>query len=54
MMRDIKQTLLEVVQAIFPLTMAVMLLMLVFVGTGLNQLISFFFYTVLATLGMAL
>lgn len=54
MMRDIKQTLLEVVQAIFPLTMAVMLLMLVFVGTGLDQLISFFFYTVLATLGMAL
>ncbi|WP_410507900.1 DUF1538 domain-containing protein [Methanosarcina hadiensis] len=53
MMRDIKQTFLEVVQAIFPLTLAVILLMLVFVGVSLKDLIPFLFYTVLATLGMA-
>lgn len=53
MMRDIKQTFLEVVQAILPLTLAIILLMLVFVGISLNDLISFFFYTLLATLGMA-
>lgn len=52
-MRDIKQTFLEVIQAIFPLTLAVMLLMLVFVGVSLKDLIPFFYYTVLATLGMA-
>ncbi|HII79114.1 MAG TPA: DUF1538 domain-containing protein [Methanosarcina sp.] len=53
MMRDIKQTFLEVVQAIFPLALVVMLLMLVFVGVSLSDLISFFIYTVLATFGMA-
>ena len=53
MMRDIKQTFLEVVQAIFPLALVVMLLMIVFVGVNLNDFISFFIYIVLTTFGMA-
>lgn len=52
MMRDIKQTFMEVVQAIFPLTLAVVVLMLVFVGTAMDDLISFLMATVLTIVGM--
>lgn len=54
MMQDIKHTLLEVVQAMFPLTLAIVLITLIFVDIGMNRLISFLIYTILATLGMAL
>lgn len=53
MMRDIKQTFQEVIQAVFPLALAVILLMLVFVGISVDYLISLFIYMVLTTLGMA-
>lgn len=52
MMRDIRETFKEVVQAIFPLTLAVVVLMLVFVGTALDDLISFLMATVLTVVGM--
>lgn len=52
MMRDIKEIFKEVVQAIFPLALAVMLLMLVFVGISLDALISFLIATLLTTIGM--
>lgn len=42
MICDIKETIIEVVQAVFPLTLAILLLMLTLVGTSLNQLASFF------------
>lgn len=52
MMRDIKQTFMEVVQAIFPLTLTVVVLMLLFVGTAMDDLISFLMATVLTIVGM--
>jgi len=52
MMRDIKETFQEVVQAIFPLTLAVVLLMLIFVGISFDDLISFLIATVLTVIGM--
>lgn len=41
MMRDIKETFLEVVQAVLPLTLAISLIMLVFIGSNIGNLISF-------------
>lgn len=52
MMRDVNETFREVIQAIFPLTLAVVLLLLVFVGIGLDDLISFLMATVLTVIGM--
>ena len=52
MIRDIKEVLLEVAQAVFPITLAVVLIMLVFIGTNLDHLISFLISAVLVTLGM--
>lgn len=52
MMSDIKETFLEVIQAMIPLTLAIVLLMLVFVGTSLPDLISFLIATVLTVVGM--
>lgn len=52
MMCDIKETVLEVVHAVFPLTLAIVLLMVIFVGTNLTQLASFLTSALLVTLGM--
>lgn len=52
MMGDIRETFLEVTQAIIPLTLTIVLLMLVFVGTSLPELISFLIATVLTVVGM--
>lgn len=52
MMSDIKETFQEVVQAILPLTLAIVLLMLAFVGTNLRDLISFLIATILTVVGM--
>ncbi|MGB9938792.1 DUF1538 domain-containing protein [Methanosarcina sp.] len=52
MMRDIKEIFQEVVQAVFPLTLAVVLLMLIFVGISFDDLISFLIATVLTVIGM--
>lgn len=52
MMRDIKEIFQEVVQAVFPLTLAVVLLMLIFVGISFDDLISFLIATVLTIIGM--
>ena len=52
MMGDIRETFLEVIQAIIPLTLTIVLLMLVFVGTSLPDLISFLIATVLTVVGM--
>lgn len=53
MMGNIRETFLEVIQAIIPLTLTIVLLMLVFVGTSLPDLISFLIATVLTVVGMA-
>ncbi|RXA18966.1 DUF1538 domain-containing protein [Methanosarcina sp. MSH10X1] len=52
MMRGIKETFLEVTRAVFPLTLAVVLLLLLFVGISLNNLISFLIATILTAIGM--
>lgn len=54
MMRDIKETFLEVVQAILPLTLAVVLIMLIFVGANRDLLISFLIGVIEVTAGMTL
>ncbi|PAV12269.1 hypothetical protein ASJ81_07210 [Methanosarcina spelaei] len=53
MMGDIRETFREVIQAIIPLTLTIVLLMLVFVGTSLPDLISVLIATVLTVVGMA-
>jgi len=52
MIRDIKGIIFEVVQAVFPLSILIILLMFVFVGTDMNQLVSFLTSTLLVTFGM--
>jgi hypothetical protein len=52
MMRDIKEVILEVTQAVFPITLAVVLILLVFMGASLDHLISFITSAVLVALGM--
>jgi hypothetical protein len=52
MMRDIKEDILEVTQAVFPITLAVVLILLVFMGASLDHLISFITSAVLVALGM--
>ncbi|MCO5380817.1 MAG: DUF1538 domain-containing protein [Methanosarcina barkeri] len=52
MMRDIKETFLEVVQAVLPLTLAISLIMLVFIGSNIGNLISFLAGAILVTFGM--
>jgi hypothetical protein len=54
MMRDIKEIFLEVVQAILPLTLAVVLIMLIFVGANRDLLISFLIGVIEVTAGMTL
>jgi hypothetical protein len=54
MMRDIKETFLEVVQAILPLTLAVVLIILIFIGTNRDLLISFLAGVIQVTAGMTL
>lgn len=52
MLGDIKETVVEVVQAVFPLALAILLLILIFIGINSNQLASFLTGTLLITLGM--
>lgn len=52
MMRDFKETFLEVIQAVLPLTLAVILIMLVFLGSNLEHLGSFLSGTILVIAGM--
>jgi hypothetical protein len=52
MMRDFKETFLEVIQAVLPLTLAVVVIMLVFVGSNLGHFTSFLTGTVLVIVGM--
>ncbi|KKG14275.1 hypothetical protein EO98_09940 [Methanosarcina sp. 2.H.T.1A.6] len=52
MMRDFKQTFLEVIQAVLPLTLAVVVIMLVLVGSNLGHITSFLTGTVLVIVGM--
>ena len=49
---DVKEIALEVLQAVFPITLAVVIILLVFTGTNLSQLISFLISALLVTLGM--
>lgn len=52
MMSEVKEILLEVTQAVFPITLAVVLIMLVFIGTDFDHLVSFLTSAVLVTTGM--
>lgn len=52
MMRDFKETFREVIQAVLPLTLAVILIMLVIIGSSLDQITSFLTGTVLVIAGM--
>ncbi|MDY9928040.1 DUF1538 domain-containing protein [Methanosarcina sp.] len=52
MMRDFQETFLEVIQAVLPLTLAVVVIMLVFVGSNLSHFTSFLTGTVLVIVGM--
>jgi hypothetical protein len=52
MMRDFKETFLEVIQAVLPLTLAVIVIMLVFLGSNLEHLGSFLSGTILVIAGM--
>jgi hypothetical protein len=51
-MRDVKEIFLEVVQAVLPLTLAVTLLMLIFIGVNLDFFISFLTSVVQVILGI--
>ncbi|MGB9929920.1 MAG: DUF1538 domain-containing protein [Methanosarcina sp.] len=53
MMRDLKDTFLEVIQAVLPLTLVILLLMLIFIDNSLEDFISFSIAAVLAIVGMA-
>lgn len=52
MMRDFQETFLEVIQAVLPLTLAVVVIMLVFVDSNLSHFTSFLTGTVLVIVGM--
>ncbi|AKB76948.1 Membrane spanning protein [Methanosarcina horonobensis HB-1 = JCM 15518] len=52
MMRDFKETFLEVIQAVLPLTLAVIVIMLVFTGSNPVHFVSFLSGTVLVIMGM--
>ncbi|AKB63570.1 MAG: DUF1538 domain-containing protein [Methanosarcina mazei] len=52
MMRDFKETFLEVIQAVLPLTLAVIVIMLVFLGSNLGHLASFLTGTIMVIAGM--
>ncbi|MCC4768961.1 DUF1538 domain-containing protein [Methanosarcina sp. DH2] len=52
MMRDFKEIFLEVIQAVLPLTLAVVVIMLVFVGSNLGHFTSFLTGTVMVIVGM--
>ncbi|MDQ1253452.1 MAG: hypothetical protein QG646_2619 [Euryarchaeota archaeon] len=52
MMRDFKETFLEVIQAVLPLTLAVVVIMLVFLGSNLGHMTSFLTGTILVIVGM--
>jgi hypothetical protein len=52
MMRDFKETFLEVIQAVLPLTLAVVVIMLVFLGSNLGHMTSFLTGTILVIAGM--
>lgn len=52
MIQEVKENVLEVLQAVFPITLAVVLILLVFIGTNLSHLVSFLTSAVLVTLGM--
>lgn len=54
MMRDIKETFLEVIQAVLPLTLVVVLIMLVFIEANLDLLISFLINVIQVILGITL
>lgn len=51
-MRDVKEIFLEIVQAVLPLTLAVTLLMLIFIGVNLDFFISFLTSVVQVILGI--
>lgn len=53
-MQDIKETFREVIQAVLPLTLAVVLIMLVFIGANLDFFISFLISVMQVTLGITL
>jgi len=50
--REVKEVLMEVIQAVFPITLAVIFILLIFIGTTLSHLISFLTSAALVTLGM--
>jgi hypothetical protein len=52
MMQEVKESVLEVLQAVFPITLAIVLILLVFIGTNLSHLLSFLTSALLVTLGM--
>jgi hypothetical protein len=52
MMHNIKETFQEVIQAVFPLALAIVLLLLLFVGISWNDLISFLIATAITVIGM--
>jgi hypothetical protein len=52
MMHNIKETFQEVIQAVFPLALAIVLLLLLFVGISWNDLISFLIATAITAIGM--